>query len=83
MYKLNSRIKTKRERRTQNCELIAFSQKRGVLKFFALTDTMVMRPTPHQSPYGDSFSSKEKPIVFGNMPKLSPLRGKWRAKHVE
>ena len=47
--------------------------------FSILKITDAVRPTPHQSLFSDSFSSKEKPIEFSNMPKLSPLRGKWRA----
>ena len=35
------------------------------------------------SPPTEELLLKEKPIEFSNMPKLSPLRGKWRAKHVE
>ena len=42
-----------------------------------ITDTAC--PTPHDNyvivagqPYGDSFSSKEKPDKFSNMPKLFP-----------
>ena len=46
---------------------------KGFLKIFSILKiTGAVRPTPHQSLFSDSFSSKEKPDKFSKMPKLFP-----------